>query len=177
MLRNLLRRPSHATVVAYLGLFVALGGTAYAVNTVRSSDIVDGEVRSVDIRNDDIQSGDVKDNSINTFDVHSFLGADVADGSLTADDIGIPQVTGSGWGIQIGVVNANSCTYRSLNGLDGYSDHLDHIFIQPHFSNSSFSLIYTAEPGARFPYLKICNPTTSAVDDGFTSFNTLAVSY
>ena len=108
-----------------------------------------GRSRSVDIRNDDIQSGDVKDNSIKTFDVHSFLGADVARRSLAGGDIGIPQVTGSGWEIQIGVVNAELVsTYRSLNGLDGYSDHLDHIFIQPHFSNSSFSLIYTAEPGA-----------------------------
>jgi hypothetical protein len=34
-----------------------------------------------------------------------------------------------------------------------------------------------AEPGPRYPWLKICNPTNSAVDDGFTSFNTLAVSY
>ncbi len=74
--------------VAYLALFVALGGTsAYAANTVFSTDIVDGEVRSIDIRNDDIQSGDVKDNTINTFDVHSFLGVDVVDGTLTGADI------------------------------------------------------------------------------------------
>jgi hypothetical protein len=89
MLRKLRpRRPSHTTVVAYLGLFVALGtGSAYAADTVFSSDIVDGEVKSVDIGDNEIGSADVKDNTINTFDVHSFLGVDVVDGSLTGADI------------------------------------------------------------------------------------------
>ena len=74
-------------VVGLLALFVALGGTAYAVNTVGSTDIIDGEVKSVDIGNNEIGSSDVKDNSINTFDVHSFLGVDVVDGTLTGDDV------------------------------------------------------------------------------------------
>ena len=53
-LRN--RRPSHATVVAYLALFVALSGTAMAVdgplagqNTVGSEDIINSEVLTGDI--------------------------------------------------------------------------------------------------------------------------------
>ena len=89
MLRKLrVRRPSHATVVAYLALFVALGGTsAYAANTVFSSDIIDGEVKSVDIGNNEIGSSDVKDNSLNTFDVHSFLGVDVVDNTVTGADV------------------------------------------------------------------------------------------
>ncbi len=37
--------------------------------------------------NNSIHSGDVLDNTINTFDVHSFLGADVVDNSLTGADI------------------------------------------------------------------------------------------
>ena len=74
-------------VVGFLALFVALGGSAYAVNTVRSTDIVDGEVKSVDIGNNEIGSADVKDNSLNTFDVHSFLGVDVVDGTLTGADV------------------------------------------------------------------------------------------
>jgi hypothetical protein len=75
-------------VVGYLALFVALGGTsAYAANTIFSTDIVDGQVKSVDIGDGEIGSADVKDNSINTFDVHSFLGVDVVDGSLTGADL------------------------------------------------------------------------------------------
>jgi hypothetical protein len=71
-----------------MALFVALGGTAYAVNTVGSSDIIDGQVKSVDVGDNEIGSADVKDNSLNTFDVHSFLGVDVVDGTLTGADIG-----------------------------------------------------------------------------------------
>ena len=92
MLRKLRSRLTYANVMATLGVFIALGGTAYAVNTVGSSDIIDGEVKSVDIGNNEIGSSDVKDNSINTFDVHSFIGADVVDGSLTAADLAISSV-------------------------------------------------------------------------------------
>jgi hypothetical protein len=81
-----LRRPSHSTVVAYLGLFVALGGTgAYAANTIGSSDIIDGS----------IGSADVKDNSLNTFDVHSFIGEDIIDGTVTGADVANTSSLGS----------------------------------------------------------------------------------
>ena len=85
--KRLPRGLSYANVVASMALFVALGGTAYAVNTVRSTDIVDGEVKSVDIGNNEIGSSDVKDGSLNTFDVHSFIGEDVIDGTLTGADV------------------------------------------------------------------------------------------
>ncbi len=101
------RLPNHATVVAYLGLFVALGGTgAYAANTIRSSDIVDGE----------IGSADVKDNSLNTFDVHSFIGEDVIDGTLTNADIKDFSL-GNGDFID-GSVNGRVVTDNSLTGFD-----------------------------------------------------------
>jgi hypothetical protein len=87
MLRKLLPRSIYDAMAA-IGCFAALAtGTAYAANTVFSSDIVDGEVKSVDVGDGEIGSADVKDNSINTFDVHSFLGVDVVDGSLTGADI------------------------------------------------------------------------------------------
>ena len=82
--------PARSTPTCWLSLalFVALGGTsAYAANTVGSSDIIDGEVKSVDIGNGEIKSADVKDQSLTTFDVSTFLGADIVDGSLTGADI------------------------------------------------------------------------------------------
>ena len=83
-----LRPRSIYDVFGLLALIVAVGGTsAYAANTVFSTDIVDGEVKSIDIGQNEIGSADVKDNSLNTFDVHSFLGADVVDGSLTGADV------------------------------------------------------------------------------------------
>jgi hypothetical protein len=108
MFRELRCRLTYANVMSTLALFVALGGTtAWAAHeTILSSDIVDGEVRSVDIRNDDIQSGDVKDNSINTFDVHSFLGVDVVDGSLTGADV-------------------DESTLEGLDAIDGYDLNCD----------------------------------------------------
>jgi hypothetical protein len=50
------RRPSHATVVAYLALFVALGGSSYAAvtlerNSVRTKHIARGAVTSAKVRN------------------------------------------------------------------------------------------------------------------------------
>jgi len=51
MLRRLLsRRPRHGTVVAYVALFVALGGSAYAAATIGSAQVVDDSLRSVDLK-------------------------------------------------------------------------------------------------------------------------------
>ncbi len=38
-------------LIALVALFIALGGTAYAANTVRSTDIVDGTIKTVDLAN------------------------------------------------------------------------------------------------------------------------------
>ena len=61
-----LRAPSHATVIAYLALFVAIGGSAYAVSKIGSAQI---ENRSI-------------------------KGKDVADGALTGRQIDESRLTG-----------------------------------------------------------------------------------
>ena len=63
------RRPSHATVVAYLGLFVALGGTGYAISElekdgVTSKHLKDGGVKTKDIADDAVTSPKVQDGSL-----------------------------------------------------------------------------------------------------------------
>ena len=83
-----LRPRSIYDVMAAVGCFAALAtGTAYAANTIGSTDIIDGQVKSADVGDGEIGSADIKDNSVNTFDVHSFLGVDVVDNSLTGADI------------------------------------------------------------------------------------------
>lgn len=77
-------RPSHATVVAYLALFVALGGSSYAALKIGSRQIVNNGVRSVDIRNNDVRGKDVRNNSL--------TGADVANGRLLARDFAAGQL-------------------------------------------------------------------------------------
>jgi hypothetical protein len=91
MLRTLLNRTrprSVYDVMAAIACFgVLAGGTAYAANTIGSTDIIDGQVKSVDIGDGEVNSADVKDQSLTTFDVSTFLGADIVDGSLTGADI------------------------------------------------------------------------------------------
>lgn len=67
------RRPSHTTVVAYLALFIAVGGgTAFAVvaaNQVNSESIINKEVKNADLAPNSVGPGKV------------------IDGSLTGDDL------------------------------------------------------------------------------------------
>jgi hypothetical protein len=54
----------YANVTATMALVVALGGSAYAANTIRSSDIKNGEVKRVDLANDAVTSGKVKNGTL-----------------------------------------------------------------------------------------------------------------
>jgi hypothetical protein len=66
MLKRLARRrPSHATIVAYLALFVALGGSAIAASgAITGKQIKNGTVASVDIKNRSIKGVDVANNTL-----------------------------------------------------------------------------------------------------------------
>jgi hypothetical protein len=55
-----IRRPAHATIVAYLALFAALGGSAYAVFKVGTEDLKRGAVTSKKIRDHTIIGRDLK---------------------------------------------------------------------------------------------------------------------
>lgn len=69
-MRGLLRkRPSHGTVVAYLALAIALGGTSYAVTSVGSKGIRDNSIRSVDVQNNELRGRDIRDKSISGKDI------------------------------------------------------------------------------------------------------------
>ena len=190
MLRKLSRRLTYANIVATLALIVAVGtGSAYAANTVFSTDIVDGEVKSVDIGNNEIGSGDVKDNSINTFDVHSFLGADVVDETLTGADIAtggvgsteilngslndqdVGQSFHRALAVNISTVNANSCLDRNVASLDSLSDH---ILLTPSIVDAHPALSYEARYDVDDdPLIHVCNPTNASINGGITRFNVL----
>jgi hypothetical protein len=83
-------RPSHATIVAYLALFVAVGGTtAYAANTVFSSDIVDGEVRTADLHDKSAVTAKLGDAAVTTAKLgnSSVSSTKIIDGTITANDL------------------------------------------------------------------------------------------
>jgi hypothetical protein len=58
-MRIRVRRPSHATIVAYLALVVALGGSAYAASKIGTNDIRDGAVTSAKIKNENVKGRDL----------------------------------------------------------------------------------------------------------------------
>ena len=72
-------RPRHATVVAYLALFVALGGTTWAAAKIGSNDIKRNAVKSKHIKNKEVKRKDVALDAIGT--------AQVANDELTGDDV------------------------------------------------------------------------------------------
>jgi hypothetical protein len=70
-MRHFRRRLSYANVIATLALFIALGGTSYAVLHLGSEDVVDNSLRSRDIRNDTLLSRDLRDRSVRARDVRT----------------------------------------------------------------------------------------------------------
>src|SRR5215218_9370599 len=54
-----MRAPSHSTVIAYLALFTALGGTGYAATRIGSKEIKDNSIQSRDIKNRAIALTDI----------------------------------------------------------------------------------------------------------------------
>ena len=91
MIRKLVRRPSPATVIASLALFVSLSGVSYGVatgfidsreirnETIRSKDLRNNSIRTQDLRNNEVRGGDVRNSTI--------TGRDVALNSLGGQDI------------------------------------------------------------------------------------------
>ena len=100
-MRNL-RLPHHATVAAYLGLFVALAtGGAYAANTVFSTDIVDGQVKTVDLANAAVATDKLANGAVTSDKVKddALQGRDVLDNSLKGADIDESTLSGAGGGV------------------------------------------------------------------------------
>src|SRR5215217_2880478 len=62
--RRLLRR--HSTAVAYLALFAALGGSAYAAVTVTGKNIKDGTVTGKDVKNSSLGTSKLTPTAVST---------------------------------------------------------------------------------------------------------------
>jgi hypothetical protein len=88
--RSRLKRPGHSTVVSYLALFVALGGTtAYAANTVGSKDVINESLVSRDIKNGQVKAADMGRNQVTTSRIKAGnVGTtDLANGAIATDKI------------------------------------------------------------------------------------------
>ncbi len=94
MNRLRLRRPSHGTVIAYLALFVALGGGAVAAsnlgkNTVGTKQLKKNAVTKAKVRKNSITTPKIKKNAINRSKIKNdaINGAKIADNSVTGSEI------------------------------------------------------------------------------------------
>ena len=68
MLSSLRKHLSYSNVIATTALFIALGGTSYAVLRVDSREVVNNSLRSVDVRNDSLRSRDIHDRTLRARD-------------------------------------------------------------------------------------------------------------
>jgi hypothetical protein len=76
---------TYANVMATIAVFIALGGVAYAANTIDSADVIDNSLRSVDLKDDQaVKSADVRDD---TLAGGGLGGADIAPDALGGADI------------------------------------------------------------------------------------------
>jgi hypothetical protein len=86
MLAKLRSRLSYSNVMATVAVFVALGGTSYAIaaGSIGTREIKNSSVRSKDIRNNDVRGRDVRNGTIDT--------RDVGDATLLATDFKAEQL-------------------------------------------------------------------------------------
>ena len=125
-MRAIRRRLSYANVVATLALVIAVaGGTAYAANTVFSTDIVNGEVKSVDIG-----TGQVRIH-IGANQVDS---AKVADGTLNGSDVADQGLNG------IDILESSISSTQLATGSVGAAEVLDESIDQSDLQNGGVSV-------------------------------------
>ena len=86
-MNGIFRSGRYANVTATMALVVALGGSAYAANTIRSSDIKNGEVKRVDLANNAVTSGKVRNGTL--------LRKDFKSGQIPAGPRGATGATGA----------------------------------------------------------------------------------
>ncbi len=88
MAHRLLRGLTFSNVCSFLALTVALGtGTAYAADTVGSSDIINESILSVDIKNGEVRAADLVNNGV--------LSSKIAPGAVQVSDLHADAVDSS----------------------------------------------------------------------------------
>ena len=112
--RRLTAHLTYANLVSTTALVVALGaGTAYAANTVFSSDIVDGDVQHADLNATAVEGDRIVDGSIGHADLGplAIAGDQIVDGTVGHADLGAQAVAGDR-------VADGSLTLLDLSGVD-----------------------------------------------------------
>jgi hypothetical protein len=69
VLSSFRERLSYSNITATAALFIALGGSSYAVMRVDSQDVVNNSLRSRDVRNNTLRSRDIRDRTLRARDL------------------------------------------------------------------------------------------------------------
>jgi hypothetical protein len=84
----------HHVVVAYLALFVALGGSSYAAITVTGKNVRNSSLTGADVRNESVTGRDVRSLTSDDVTDGSLRGIDFAAGELPSGSAGPPGPKG-----------------------------------------------------------------------------------
>jgi hypothetical protein len=106
-MKRRLRAPSPAMVVALIALFVSLGGSAYAVATIGSDDIINGSIRNRDFKDGTLRGQEAKRDG--------FGGGGIKEESLDASKIKqVPSATAAvvAEGVRHAVISNVGATVR-----------------------------------------------------------------
>jgi len=156
---------SFANVVSLCALFIALGGTSYAVarNSIDTREIRNNDVRSWDIRNSTIRSRDLRNSAIRTQDVRNgtLLPRDFKEGQIPTASDSLSSQTPEGQtsdSIDLGFVTARVVCRQGGAGGAGTTDFIQ-VFGQSNAPVNAYSdsraggmdqLINSDGPGGTF---------------------------
>jgi len=158
-------RPSHATVVAYLALFVALGGTAYAAATIGSGQIVDNSIRSVDVRNDSSSGGGLRSADIVESSLGRVANADRLDGK---DSRGFARLRRAGTiNVSRPALSSGTCSGLKFQVIGVRSTDL----VIVNTTSPSGVNVTPREPETDFLKVEFCNNADVAVAGGTDRLN------
>jgi hypothetical protein len=138
-----IRHHIRSNVVGYMALFVALSGTAYAIdgplpgqNQVGSEDIINGEVKAADVGGNAVRSAEVLDETLGGADIApgAISSSEVINGTVSASDLASNSVgyaeiapdafntefndSGFFYGIADNSIQSNEVSDNSLSGRD-----------------------------------------------------------
>ena len=122
--RLLRQRPSPAMIVALIALFVALGGSSYAVTKISTKNLRTGAVnsrvvknnslRSADVRRESLTGGDIKTDSIKNADIdNATLRANSADTAARATTANTAENANALGGVAAANFTQRTCTSQT----------------------------------------------------------------
>jgi hypothetical protein len=179
-----LHRPSHATVVAYLALFIALGGVgAYAADKITSKEIKKNAVRAKHIKDGAVGSSEVAGGAVgaaaladggvsnDALATDAVTGTKIDDGSIQLEDIAQVVVRGS---YGPGSVPAGQCAVLDPGSTPGLQPGDAVIALaggpgldwNPNFVIEAYGGVIPQLPGNFSSRVRFCNTSAGAVDPG-----------